>query len=157
MSEHHARVSWTAGEAGFRRGRFTRVHRWTFDGGLEVAASASPAVIPAPWSDAAAVDPEEAFVAAVASCHMMSFLFLANRAGLDVVDYDDEASGMLAADAEGRYAITEVVLRPRVTFAAGQAPDDDQLAGLHHEAHDTCYIANSVRTAIRVAPRDATD
>jgi organic hydroperoxide reductase OsmC/OhrA len=157
MSEHHARVSWSADAAGFRRGRFSRAHHWSFDGGLEIPASASPAVIPAPWSDPAAVDPEEAFVAALASCHMMSFLFLANRAGLEVVAYDDEASGTLAPSAGGRHAVTEVVLRPRVSFAPGRAPDAAQLAALHDEAHDTCYIANSVRTAIRVEPRAAAD
>lgn len=157
MSEHHARVSWSAGAAGFRRGRFSRAHRWTFDGGLEIPASASPAVIPAPWSDPAAVDPEEAFVAALASCHMMSFLFLANRAGHEVSHYDDEASGTLAADADGRQAITSVILRPRVRFVSGHGPDDDELDLLHEQAHRTCYIANSVRTTIHLEPRAADD
>jgi organic hydroperoxide reductase OsmC/OhrA len=151
MIEHQARVSWTFDGGDFRKGRYSRVHRWDFDGGFSMPASPSPHVVPAPWSDAAAVDPEEAFVAAVASCHMLSFLFLAARAGYQVLSYVDEAVGAMVKNERGRYWVHEVVLHPCIEWGGERgAPSAAELEGLHHAAHEECFIANSVRTAIRV-------
>ncbi|HLL31871.1 MAG TPA: OsmC family protein, partial [Allosphingosinicella sp.] len=134
---------------GFREGRYSRAHSWSFDGGAVVPASASPHVVPAPLSDPAGVDPEEALVASVSSCHMLWFLHLARDAGLDVVAYRDEALGTMGKDERGRMAVTRILLRPRIEFA-GVAPAADALSRLHDEAHERCFIANSLRTQIVV-------
>jgi len=152
MSAHVCTVSWERQGAAFLDRRFSRAHTWRFDGGAVVPASASPHVVPAPYSDASGVDPEEAFVAALASCHMLSFLWLAAGRGLVVDGYTDEAAGHMGKNAAGRVAVTRVVLRPRVTFVAGTAPDRAALDALHHEAHGICFIANSVTTQISVEP-----
>jgi hypothetical protein len=120
-----------------------------FDGGIEIAASASPHVVPAPWSAADAVDPEEMLVAAIADCHMLSFLHVAREAGLVVASYRDRAEGVMRKTPEGRIAVTRVTLRPVIVFE-GHAPGPAVLDQLHHRAHETCYIANSVRTEIVV-------
>ncbi len=148
MASYGATVEWSA-DGGFREGRYSRAHRWTFDGGAVVPASASPHVVPAPLSDPAGVDPEEALVASVSSCHMLWFLHLARDCGLDVAAYRDEASGTMAKDERGRIAMTRIALRPEIDFA-GEAPDPETLARLHHEAHEKCFIANSLRTEIVV-------
>lgn len=153
MSTHTTTVRWQHDGADFAAGHYSRRHEWRFDGGAVVAASPSPAVVAAPWSDAAAVDPEEAFVAAISSCHMLWFLSLAAGRGHVVDRYEDEAVGTLARIAPGRQAITEVVLRPRVDYAEGRAPSAAEAAALHEAAHERCFIANSVKTAIRVEPR----
>jgi organic hydroperoxide reductase OsmC/OhrA len=150
---HVATIAWQRGDASFVDGRYSRRHEWRFDGGAVVAASPSPHVVPAPWSDAAAVDPEEAFVAAIASCHMLWFLSLAAERGHVVESYADEAVGTMARIAPGRQAITEVVLRPLIAFAEGAPVDAATVATLHEAAHERCFIANSVKTAIRVEPR----
>ena len=155
MSTHRATVTWQAGAQGFRRGRFSRVHRWQFEGGLEVTAAAAPSVIPAQWTDAAAIDPEEAFVAAIASCHMMSFLHVANRAGLVVTRYDDAAVGHLAKRADGERWIARVELEPRVSWGEGEPPDAAAEAALHEQAHAICFIANSVASEIVITPHRA--
>jgi organic hydroperoxide reductase OsmC/OhrA len=149
MSTHTATIAWQRGDASFADGRYSRRHEWRFDGGSVVAASPSPHVVPAPWSDAGAVDPEEAYVAAIASCHMLWFLSLAAERGLVVDTYADDAAGTMARIAPGRQAITEVVLRPRIAFA-GTPPDAGVVRDLHEAAHERCFIANSVKTAIRV-------
>jgi organic hydroperoxide reductase OsmC/OhrA len=115
-----------------------------------VAASPSPHIVPAPWSDPAGVDPEEAFVASLASCHMLFFLDLARRDGWVVDDYADEAEGVLEKDGEGRMAMTRVTLRPRVAWGGARKPDAEAVAGLHHRAHAACFIANSVTTRVTV-------
>ena len=150
MASHTATIRWSAspGEE-FAKGRYSRAHDWVFDGGAVVAASASPTIVPAPWSDAAAVDPEEAFVASLSSCHMLFFLDFAKRAGLAVASYVDEAEGLLGKGADGRMAMTRVTLRPRIEWA-GDAPDAATLAELHHKAHEACFIANSVTTEVVV-------
>jgi organic hydroperoxide reductase OsmC/OhrA len=150
MSTHLATVQWQRGDATFSDGRYSRRHAWTFDGGAVVAASPSPDVVPAPWSDPTAVDPEEAFIAAIASCHMLWFLSLAAERGLVVDRYEDAAVGTMARIAPGRQAITEVMLRPRIAFAGGHAPAASEIDALHEAAHDRCFIANSVKTMIRV-------
>ena len=135
----------------FLAGRYSRKHAVAFDGGIEIAASASPHVVPAPWSAADAVDPEEMLVAAIADCHMLSFLHVAREAGLVVASYRDRAEGVMRKTPEGRIAVTRVTLRPVIVFE-GDAPGPDVLDQLHHRAHETCYIANSVRTEILVEP-----
>lgn len=151
MSTHTATVAWRRGDEPFAGGRYSRRHEWRFDGGAVVAASASPHVVPPPWSDAAAIDPEEAFVAAIASCHMLWFLSIAADHGHIVERYEDDAVGTMARVAPGRQAITEVTLRPRIVFA--RASDAHVIAALHEAAHERCFIANSVKTAIRIEPR----
>src|SRR3954471_18132116 len=150
MSRHVAELYWFA-EGDFPSGRYSRRHEIRFDGGAVLAASASPGVVPPPLSDPAAADPEELLVAAVASCHMLWFLDLARRAGLDLASYRDPAEGELGRTAAGRTAITRVILRPDVAFA-GAAPDAAVLARLPHEAHERCFIANSLNGEIVVEP-----
>lgn len=153
MSEHQATIRWSRGADAFLRGHYRRTHEWHFDGGVVVPASASPDVVAAPWSSAAAVDPEEAFVAALSSCHMLWFLSLAATKGFVVDAYEDQAIGHMAEIAPRRQAITEVVLRPRVTFDPAHAATAGQVDALHHAAHERCFLANSVKTAIRVEAR----
>jgi organic hydroperoxide reductase OsmC/OhrA len=151
MAEHRAIVEWERDDANFLDNRYSRAHRWRFDGGVTVPASASPHVVPLPLSDPAAVDPEEAFVASLSSCHMLWFLSLAAKQGFVVDGYHDEAVGRMGRDADGRMAMLEVVLRPAVRFA-GRSPDATALERLHHAAHDECFIARSVKTAVRCEP-----
>jgi organic hydroperoxide reductase OsmC/OhrA len=153
MSRYAAHVLWSRGDQPFTDRRYSRAHRLRFDGGVELAGSSSPQVVPLPYSDASAVDPEELFVAALSSCHMLWFLDLACRAGWCVDHYEDAAEGTLARDAEGRQAMTEVVLRPAVRFAGPRQPDGVEIARMHHAAHEACFIANSVRTDVSVLPR----
>ena len=153
MPKHSAIVSWSnADPAAFREGHYSRAHEWRFDGGAVVPGSASPDVVRAPWSDAAAVDPEEAFLASISSCHMLWFLDLARQAGFAVTRYDDEATAALVRSADGKVRIEEVVLHPQVTFADPQ-PDAAAIDMLHHTAHEKCFIANSVSATIRVEAR----
>ncbi|MBU1348374.1 MAG: OsmC family protein [Alphaproteobacteria bacterium] len=151
MSEHLATIEWVRGEQPFSDNRYSRAHDWTFDGGAVVRGSSAPTSVPVPMSDPAAVDPEEAFVAALSSCHMLFFLAFAAKAGLVVDRYRDAAIGVLGRDERGRTAMTVVTLRPAVAFS-GTAPTAEALADLHHRAHEACYIANSVRTQVRVEP-----
>jgi len=137
----------------FARKRYSRRHEIAFDGGVVLPASASPAHVPVPWADANAVDPEEMFVAALASCHMLWFLSLAAAAGWQVERYADEASGTMAADEAGRRFVADVTLRPQVAFASGRSPASAELHTLHERAHAECYIANSVKTKVRIVPR----
>jgi organic hydroperoxide reductase OsmC/OhrA len=148
MAEHLATIVWRS-DGGFREGRYSRAHSWRFDGGAVVPASASPDVVPRPMSDPAGVDPEEALVASASACHMLWFLHLARDSGLDVAAYRDQARGTMAKDDRGRMAMTRIVLRPEIEFA-GDPPDAEALAGLHHDAHERCFIANSLRTEIVV-------
>ena len=151
MSKHVARIEWRA-DGEFGSGRYSRRHHWRFDGGAEWLASASPDVVPQPMSDPAGVDPEEALVAAVSSCHMLWFLSLAQAAGLDVESYVDEAEGEMGRIAPGRMALTRITLRPDIRFA-GAPPSAEQLAALHEQAHERCFIANSLKTEVVVEPR----
>lgn len=154
MSEYTARLVWQRSPLeAFDDNRYSRRHTIHFDGGVELAASSSPTVVPLPLSDASAVDPEEMFVASLSSCHMLWFLSLAADAGHRVDRYEDDAVGTMARNAEGRIAMVRVVLRPRVTFVAGTAAADaNGLAALHHRAHDKCFIANSVKTEVLCEP-----
>jgi organic hydroperoxide reductase OsmC/OhrA len=150
MSTYTAIIRWTRDpETDFARGQYSRAHNWSFDGGITLAASASPHVVPAPWSNKDAVDPEEAFVASLASCHMLFFVDLARRAGLVIDSYVDEAEGVLERRDDGKMWMSSVTLRPKIDWC-GDAPDDATIADLHHKAHDACFIANSVTTKVTV-------
>lgn len=152
MSTHRATVEWKK-EGDFARKKYLRTHRWKFDGGIEVKAAASPSVVRKPWTVDDAVDPEEAFIASVSSCHMLTFLFLAANDGFVAESYVDEAEGLLANEGGGQW-ITEIVLRPRIEFSGEKRPSEKELEELHHRAHEGCFIARSVKTHIRVeAPR----
>ncbi len=152
MSKHTVTLRWSRDAARFSGGDYSRAHTWAFDGGLEVPASSSPKVVPLPRSVERAVNPEEAFVAATSSSHMLWFLSLAERRGWIVDRYVDEAEGTLARDAEGRLAITHVLLRPRVLYGALRPTPDEERA-LHQLAHDACFIANSIHSEIRIEPQ----
>src|SRR3954452_13756777 len=151
MSTYTATIRWSRGGAeGFAKGQYSRAHEWAFDGGAVVPASASPHVVPAPWSDTAGVDPEEAFVASLSSCHMLFFVDFARRAGFIVDDYVDNAEGVLEKRADGKQAMTRVTLRPRVTWGGEKRPSKAEIADIHHRAHDACFIANSVTTQVTI-------
>ena len=151
MSTYTATIRWSRnGAEGFVQGQYSRAHEWVFDGGPTVPASPSPHIVPAPWNDPAGVDPEEAFVASLSSCHMLFFLDFARRAGFVVDSYVDEAEGMLDKRADGKMAMTRVTLRPRVEFSGANLPTAEELAELHHRAHDACFIANSVTTEVTI-------
>ncbi len=153
MSVHRAELRWSA-EGDFAAGNYSRRHEWRFDGGAVVTASSSPDVVPVPFSDPAGVDPEEALVAAISSCHMLWFLDLARRAGLDIASYADSAEGEMGRIEPGRMAMTRVTLKPRITFA-GDQPDPSQIAALHERAHRSCFIANSLRTEVVINSGDS--
>ena len=152
MAEYHAVVEWERNGQAFTDGKYSRGHRWEFDEGVTVPASASPLHVPRGCADTAAVDPEEAFVAALSSCHMLFFLWLASRQGFAVESYRDAAVGVMGKDAEGKEAIVSVTLRPQVRFAGNRAPTPPELDALHHAAHEECYLARSVRTEVRCNP-----
>ena len=152
MAEYRAVVEWERNGQAFTDGKYGRGHRWTFDEGVTVPASASPLHVPRGCADTAAVDPEEAFVAALSSCHMLFFLWLASRQGFAVDSYRDAAVGLMGKDAEGKEAIVTVTLRPQVRFAGDRAPTALELDALHHAAHEECYLARSVRTEVRCSP-----
>jgi organic hydroperoxide reductase OsmC/OhrA len=152
MSSHTATVLWERGDADFAGKRYSRRHQVSFDGGASTQWSASPHNVPAPWSDSTAIDPEEAFVASVSSCHMLWFLALAAGQGYTIDRYVDKPLGVLGRNANGRMAMTVVTLRPDVQFIGDQQPSTADIAHLHERAHEECYIANSVRTEIRVEP-----
>ena len=151
MSEHLATIAWSRGDQAFTDNRYSRAHDWRFDGGAVVRGSSAPTSVAVPMSDPAAVDPEEAFVAALSSCHMLFFLAFAAKAGFVVDHYRDEAVGVLGKDDRGKQSMTVVTLRPAANFS-GIAPDAGVLTDLHHRAHEACYIANSVRAEVRIEP-----
>ena len=148
MSEHLVKVDWKRETADFAYQTYNRDHDWTFDAGVTVRASAAPAYL----GSESCVDPEEAFVASLSSCHMLSFLAIAARKHLVVDAYHDDAVGILAKDAAGHLAMTHVSLRPRVAFGGETRPTDDDVRQLHEQAHHVCFIANSVKTEVVVEP-----
>ena len=149
MSAHGATIEWMRGDQPFTDKRYSRAHSWTFDGGAVVPGSSSPAGVPVPLSDASAVDPEEAIVASLSSCHMLWFLAFAANAGLVVDSYRDAASGELDKNAAGARYLARVALRP-VTAFSGRQPDQAELDALHHSAHEHCEMAHSVRAEITI-------
>ena len=147
MATYAATVEWK-NDGRFRSGDYSRAHVLSFDGGAIVRGSSSPSVVPAPMSDPTGVDPEEALIASASACHMLWFLSLAQAAGLEVMTYRDEASGKMGRDDRGRIALTQIVLRPSIGFT-GPHPESAMIKALHEEAHERCFIANSLRTPIR--------
>ncbi len=150
--EYRATIAWHLEGDDFPKGRYSRVHEWRFDGGITVPASPSPGIVPAPFVSEQAVDPEEAFVAALSSCHMLTFLDLIRRIGVVVESYEDDAVGVLEEIEPHRKAVTKVTLRPKIVFR-GDKPDEAKLAEMHEKAHKYCFIANSVTTEIVIEPR----
>ena len=153
--EYQARIHWKRGAAPFTDNRYSRGHTWHFDGGVQVPASSSPHTVRVPMSVEAAVDPEEALVAALSSCHMLWFLSLAASGRWCVDEYTDEAIGVMGRNAAGKMAMLSVMLRPRVSFSGERLPSPADIQQLHHRAHEECFIANSVTAAVRVEPLDA--
>ena len=152
MATYTAEISWQRNDEDFLGNRYSRRHVMRFDGGAEVAGSSSPHVVPLPMSDASAVDPEEAFVASLSSCHMLWFLSIAARHQFCVDSYVDAASGVMAKNADGKIAMTVVTLRPDAMFSGEKLPTHAEIDALHHEAHEACYIASSVKTDVRCEP-----
>ncbi|MFT5219227.1 MAG: organic hydroperoxide reductase OsmC/OhrA [Planctomycetota bacterium] len=149
MSEYKVTISWQRAEGeDFVKSAYSRGHEWKFDGGAVVPASSSPHIVPLPYSVEANVDPEEAFVASLSSCHMLFFLSIAAKRRLSVESYVDEASGIMEQNVEQRLAMTRVILRPRVSFAGDKHPSREQLEKMHDQAHHQCFIANSVLTEV---------
>jgi organic hydroperoxide reductase OsmC/OhrA len=152
MATYRATVDWRL-EGDFRAGRYSRAHTLSFDNGLTVPGSASTHIVPLPYSREDALDPEAAFTASLSACHMLWFLDFAARAGFEVAAYRDEAEGTLAKGADGKVAMTCVVLRPRIVFGGSRQPSTAEIETLHHKAHEACFIANSVKTEVRVEPK----
>lgn len=146
-------VSWERNGQAFTDGRYSRRHELRFDGGATVRGSSSPEIVPLPMSDAAGVDPEEAFVASLSACHMLWFLSIAAGRGFLVDRYDDVAEGLLAKTPEGRLAITVVTLRPCARFSGAPLPGPADIVAMHDAAHEACFLANSVRAEVRCEPR----
>ena len=151
MGEYTATISWQRQGAVFTDQKYSRAHQWRFDGGLTVPGSSSPHVVRLPFSDPAAVDPEEAFVASLSSCHMLFFLSLAAKQGFVIDSYEDGAVGVMAKNEAGKMAMTVVSLRPKAIFA-GRQPTPQELSDLHHRSHEECFIASSVKTDVRCEP-----
>jgi organic hydroperoxide reductase OsmC/OhrA len=155
MASFRASVDWALAEdEDFRKGRYVRGHTVTFEPGPRVRGTASAHVVGAKWAEEGAVDPEQMLVASLSACHMLSFLHVAREAGFAVTRYRDDAEGLMEKNAEGRYAVTRVTLSPQIAWD-GHAPDAAELDRLHHAAHETCFIANSVKTEVVVAGVDA--
>jgi len=151
MSEYYALVKWERRECeAFIDGRYSRGHTWGFDGGLCIPASSSPHIVPLPFSVEQSIDPEEAFVASISSCHMLFFLSIAAKRKYIVKSYVDDAIGVMAKDDSGKTSITKVTLRPKVVFEGDLVPSKDELENMHHVSHEQCFIANSVKSAINI-------
>lgn len=149
MAEHKATISWKRGSETFTDNKYSRAHQWQFDEGIVVQASASPHIVPTPFSNPAAVDPEEAFVASLSSCHMLWFLSIAAKNNFCVDSYVDEAFGMMEKDKNGRAFIAKVVLHPKTEFSGNHLPSADEIKLMHNESHRECFIANSVKTEVQ--------
>ena len=150
MSEYKATIKWQRTSPDFLKGKYSREHTWTFDGGVTVPASASPFVVPVPFSNPAHVDPEEAFVAAISSCHMLTFLYLASKEGFQIDSYEDEAVGKVTRNEKGVPWVSLVTLNPRIAYSGEKLPAPADKERLHHLAHEQCYIANSIKTDVTV-------
>jgi organic hydroperoxide reductase OsmC/OhrA len=150
MSEHKALIKWTLSQGDFLKGTYSREHTWAFDGGQTVPASSSPLAVRVPFSNPANVDPEEAYVASLSSCHMLTYLYVASRKGFEISNYEDEAIGTMTKNEKGIPWVSLVVLHPRITYAGSKTPTSEEEERLHHAAHEQCFIANSVKTEIKV-------
>jgi organic hydroperoxide reductase OsmC/OhrA len=150
--DYKATVRWTRADgAPFTDNKYSRGHVWRFDGGVEVPASSAPQSVPPPLSRADAVDPEEAFVASLSSCHMLFFLWFAAKRGFVVDRYEDDAVGVMAKNERGKLFVSRVTLNPSIAFSGAKTPSLEDIADLHHRSHEECFIANSVRTEVVVA------
>lgn len=151
MSKHIAKITWARNaDEGFLDNRYSRGHEWSFDGGLTVPASSSPEVVPLPYSVEANLDPEEALVASLSSCHMLFFLSFAARNKFVVDSYTDNASGEMGKDTDGRVFMTKVTLRPAIAFSGASQPTTEEIERMHHDAHLQCFVANTLRTDVIV-------
>jgi len=149
MSEYSATVNWVRQpQENYIDNQYSRGHKWQFDGGVTVAASSSPHVVPLPYSVEANVDPEEAFVASLSSCHMLFFLSIAAKRKFVVDEYTDQAVGVMEKDDTGKISMTKVTLRPKIKFSGERQPSFAQLEKMHHQSHEQCFIANSVKTKV---------
>lgn len=148
MSEHKIKILWEKGKDIFIDNQYSRSHTWILDGGLEIPASASPFIVPLPLSNPRAIDPEEAFVASISSCHMLWFLHIAARRKICIEAYSDEAFGIMKENSSGYFYIEKVTLQPSVKFSGNKIPTNDEHLFMHNEAHKKCFIANSVNTKI---------
>jgi len=153
MAEYCAEVIWQRDGALFTDNRYSRAHQWRFDGGLAIPASSSPHSVPLPLSDAAAIDPEEAYIASLSSCHMLWFLAIAGKRKFCVDRYHDRATGVMEKNAAGKWWVSVVTLKPEVQFCGELLPTRAEIEAMHHSAHAECYIANSVSTHISIEPR----
>ena len=152
MSQHVATITWkNSVGTEYATGKYSREHTWSFDGGVSVPASAAPAVVPAPWSNPAHVDPEEAFVASISSCHMLTYLHVARLAGFQIESYADEAVGEMAKNERGVAWVAVVTLNPTIVYSGDKRPTHEQEAELHHKAHDGCFVSQSVKTEVKVS------
>ncbi|MFA0813199.1 OsmC family protein [Microbulbifer epialgicus] len=150
MSEYTSTVVWQRGDQIFTDNQYSRAHTWQFDGGLSVPASSSPHIVPIPYSEAENIDPEEAFVASLSSCHMLFFLAIAAKRGFVVDEYRDTVIGVLDTNEDGKRAMTKVTLRPVIRFSGSKQPNREQLEKIHHLSHKECFIANSVKSDVVV-------
>jgi organic hydroperoxide reductase OsmC/OhrA len=150
MSSHSATISWKRTGPDFLKGQYSREHTWTFDGGVVIPASPAPSSVKEPYSNPANVDPEEAFVASISSCHMLTYLYLASKQGFQVDSYHDVAMGFMTLNANGIPWVSTVTLRPKITYSGDRTPGEADIANLHHLAHEQCYIANSIKTQVTV-------
>lgn len=149
MSVYFAQINWSKqGNENYLDNKYSRAHSWSFDGGAVVPASSSPHIVPLPYSVEANVDPEEAFIASLSSCHMLFFLSIAAKNKLIVNSYEDKAEGIMEKDAQGNVSITKVTLKPKTIFAKNTQPTIELLEQIHHQAHQQCFIANSVKAEI---------
>ncbi|GEP42205.1 OsmC family protein [Brevifollis gellanilyticus] len=151
MSSHTAIIRWQNTGPDFLQRRYSREHTWEFDGGAVVPGSPSPNIVPAPWSNPAGVDPEEAFVASVSSCHMLWFLHVSLDAGFEPQSYEDHAEGEMTKNERGKLWISRVNLHPKIVWKGSKPPSAEEVAHLHHKAHEECFIANSIKTEVVVA------
>jgi organic hydroperoxide reductase OsmC/OhrA len=149
MSEYFAKIRWArAADENYIDSQYSRGHEWHFDGGVTVPASASPHVVPLPYSVEANVDPEEAFVASLSSCHMLFFLEIAAKNKYVIDEYIDDAVGVMAQGTDGNLWMTKVTLKPRISFSGDRIPNLVKLGKMHHQSHQQCFIANSVKTEV---------
>jgi organic hydroperoxide reductase OsmC/OhrA len=149
--KYTASIFWKKKETeSFTDNKYSRGHTWVFDGGVELPASASPQVVPLPMSDESAVDPEEAFVAAISSCHMLFFLSIAASSNYTIETYDDQAEGIMSKNEHGQMVMGDIILKPKIVFSGTTIPSAEQIAELHNSAHHKCYLANSIKSTIKI-------
>jgi organic hydroperoxide reductase OsmC/OhrA len=149
--KYTANIIWKKKETeSFKDKKYSRGHTWVFDGGLELPASASPQVVPLPMSIESAVDPEEAFVAAISSCHMLFFLSIAANSNYIIETYDDQAEGIMSKNEHGQMVMGDIILKPKIVFSGTTIPSAEQIAELHNSAHHKCYLANSIKSTIKI-------